>query len=103
MLNSRIQDQSIAASLEGNRKINKRISEMVKKEIIDFIEQSGKQIVLDLRGVSVGEDKGISALKAIAELARANNRIFSMLKVRQDVVALIELSKIKKTFIIGKN
>ncbi|MDQ2179693.1 STAS domain-containing protein [Marinifilum sp. D714] len=103
MFNFRIQEQSVIASLEGTRRINSMISEMVKKEIIDFIEKSGKQVVLDLNGVSFIDSQGFSALKAIAELARANEKLFSLANLSDDVIELVDLVGMKDSFSIGKN
>ncbi|WP_321279466.1 STAS domain-containing protein [Marinifilum fragile] len=103
MFNFRIQEQSVIASLEGTRRINSMISEMVKKEIIDFIEKSGKQVVLDLNGVSFIDSQGFSALKAIAELARANEQLFSLADLSDDVIELVDLVGMKDSFSIGKN
>lgn len=103
MFNFRIQEQSVIASLEGTRRINSMISEMVKKEIIDFIEKSGKQVVLDLNGVSFIDSQGFSALKAIAELARANEQLFSLADLTDDVIELVDLVGMKDSFSIGKN
>ncbi|NOU60072.1 STAS domain-containing protein [Marinifilum caeruleilacunae] len=103
MLNFRIQEQSVIASLEGTRRINGMISEMVKSEIIDFIEKSGKQVVLDLNGVSFVDTQGFSALKAIAELAKANERLFSLANCSDDVLELVELVEMRESFSIGKN
>ena len=103
MLNFRVQEQSVIASLEGTRRINSMISEMVKKEIIDFIEKSGKQVVLDLNGISFIDSQGFSALKAIAELARANERLFSLANLSEDVIELVDLVGMNETLAIGKN
>lgn len=103
MLNFRIQEQSVIASLEGTRRINSMISEMVKKEIIDFIEKSGKQVVLDLNGVSFIDSQGFSTLKAIAELAKANEKLFSLANLSDDVIELVDLVGMKESFAIGKN
>ncbi|WP_321309858.1 STAS domain-containing protein [Marinifilum fragile] len=103
MFNFRIQEQSVIASLEGTRRINSMISEMVKKEIIDFIEKSGKQVVLDLNGVSFVDSQGLSALKAIAELARVNEQLFSLANLSDDVIELVDLVGMKDSFSIGKN
>lgn len=103
MLNFRVQEQSVIASLEGTRRINSMISEMVKKEIIDFIEKSGKQVVLDLNGVSFIDSQGFSALKAIAELARVNERLFSLANLSDDVIELVDLVGMSETLVIGKN
>ncbi|RUT78130.1 STAS domain-containing protein [Ancylomarina longa] len=103
MLNFRMEDQSVVASLEGTRRINSKISDLVKKEIIEFIEQSGKQIVLDLKGISFIDSQGFSALKAIAELACAQDRLFALANVSDDVLELVELVGLKDAFVIGKN
>ena len=103
MLNFRIQEQSVIASLEGTRRINSMISEMVKKEIIDFIEKSGKQVILDLNGVSFVDSQKLSALKAIAELARANEQLFSLANCSGDVLELVDIVGMKESFSIGKN
>ena len=103
MLNFRIQDQSVIASLEGTRKINSKISEIVKKEVIDFLERSGKQVILDLKGVSFIDSQGFTALKAIAELAKANERLFSMVNLSDDVMELVEVVGMNEAFMVGKN
>jgi len=103
MLNFRIQEQSVIASLEGTRRINSKISEMVKREIVDFIEKSGKQVVLDLNGVSFIDSEGFSALKAIAELAKANERMFSLANASEDVLELVDLVGMNESFVLGKN
>ncbi|MCT4601727.1 MAG: STAS domain-containing protein [Marinifilum sp.] len=103
MLNFRVQEQSVIASLEGTRRINSMISDMVKKEIIDFLEKSGKQVVLDLNGVSFIDSNGFSALKAIAELAKANERLFSLANLSDDVIELVDVAEMKESFTIGKN
>ncbi|WP_421920644.1 STAS domain-containing protein [Marinifilum sp.] len=103
MLNFRTQEQSVIASLEGTRRINAMISEMVKKEIIDFIEKSGKQIVLDLKGVSFTDSQGLTALKAMAELAQANERLFSLANCSENVLELVDLVGMREPFSIGKN
>jgi len=103
MLNFRMEDQSVVASLEGTRRINSIISDLVKEEIIEFIEKSGKQVVLDLKGISFIDSQGFSALKAIAELASAHDRFFRLANVSDDVLELVELVGLQDAFLIGKN
>ncbi|MBI9059588.1 STAS domain-containing protein [Labilibaculum sp. DW002] len=103
MLNYQVKEQSVIASLEGVKRINAKISDLVKKEINEFIEKSGQQVVLDLRGVSFIDSEGFSALQAIAEFARVNNQIFSYMNVSEDVMELIELVGMKESFVIFKN
>jgi hypothetical protein len=101
MINFRIQEQSVMASLEGTRKINNVISKMVKKEIVDFISKSGKQIILELNGVS--GSNGIVALKAIAELAKTSEKVFSSTNLTDEIFESIELKAFKELKIIVKN
>lgn len=103
MLNFRIQEQSVITSLEGTRRINSKISEMVKKEIVDFIEKSGKQVVLDLNGISFTDSEGFSALKAIAELAKTNERLFELVDLSLGVIELVDLVGMNENFAISKN
>ena len=98
-----MKDHSVIASLEGVQRINSKISELVKKEISEFIEKSGKQVVLDLRGVSFIDSEGFSALQAIAEFARVNNQLFSYINVSEDVLELVDLVGMKDSFVIFKN
>jgi anti-anti-sigma regulatory factor len=103
MLNFRIQEQSVVASLEGTRLINSKISDLVKKEIIDFIEKSGKQVILDLKGVSFSNEQGLSALKAIVELARANERLFTAVKNSDNAIEDLKLNQLYDSVTLGKN
>nr|WP_320117261.1 STAS domain-containing protein [uncultured Marinifilum sp.] len=103
MLSFRIQEQSVIASLDGARRINSKISEIVKAEIIDFIEKSGKQVILDLKGVSFIDSEGFSALKAISELAKANELLFTFVNVSDDVLELVNLVGMREAFVLGKN
>lgn len=103
MLNFRIQEQSVVASLEGTRLINSKISDLVKKEIIDFIEKSGKQVILDLKGVSFDNEQGLSALKAIVELARANERLFTAVKNSDNAIEDLKLNQLYDSVTLGKN
>ena len=103
MLNYKVQNNSVVASLEGTRRINRVISGMVKEEIIAFLEAKDKQVILDLKGISFIDSSGFEALKAIAELARANDRIFELANVSDDVMELVYLVKMDQTFTICKN
>ena len=103
MLNYQVKEQSVIASLEGVKRINAKISDLVKKDINEFIEKSGKQVVLDLRGVSFIDSEGFSALKAIAEFARVHNQVFSYINVSEDIMELVELVGMKESFVIFKN
>ena len=99
----RVQEQSVIVSLEGARKINSKTSEMVKEDMVDFIGRSGKQIVLDLRGISFAEGQGDAALKAIVELAKANERLFSLVDIPCGVLETVCPSGWDKPFVIGNN
>ncbi len=103
MLNYQMNEKSVVASLEGVQRINAKISDLVKKEIYEFIEKSGQQVVLDLRGVSFIDSEGFSALQAIADFARMNNQVFSYANVSEDVMELIDLVGMKDSFVIFKN
>ena len=103
MLNFKVQNNSVIASLEGTRRINRVISGMVKEEIIAFLESKGKQVILDLKGISFIDSSGFEALKAISELAQAGDRIFALANVSDEVMELVQLVELDQTLTIWKN
>lgn len=103
MLNFPIQDHSMVASSDGANRINRIISEMIKDEIVAHLEKSGRQVVLDLKGVGSNNSPGFSALQALAELARNSKRFFAMAEGSQDAIVPFFLLNLDQPVRLSRN
>lgn len=66
--NIKMINNSVVASVEGVRMVNAKARELMKEELLNFINRSGRQVVLDLKNDTSSDTW--ETVKLIAELAK---------------------------------
>jgi anti-sigma B factor antagonist len=69
----------------------------LKEEARERIE-AGDDVVLDMAEVSFTDSEGLSVLVAIYKLAAARERRFALVRVRNNLRALLEITRLHRVF-----
>lgn len=94
-------NNSVMASVGGIRRINAKKKEMMKEELVDFINRSGKHIVLDLHNRKTADP--LAAVKVIIELAKVTELVSCERAKCENAFHDIELQAQQNNFVFAKN
>lgn len=85
-------------SFENVSKINILVAQSLKEELAQYLNTSGKKLVLNLEGVEYIDSSGFGALLSILRNAKNNNSTFKICNISPDVMELVKLLKLHNVF-----
>ncbi len=90
-------------SFENVSKLNILVAQSLKEEMAQYLNKSGKNLVLNLEGIEYIDSSGFGALLSILRNAKNNNSSFKICNVSPDVMELIKLLQLHNVFEIYDN
>ena len=103
MLKSQKQNGVEVLSFENVSKLNILVAQSLKEEIAQYLNTSGKNLVLDLKGIEYIDSSGFGALLSILRNAKNNNSTFKICNISPDVMELVKLLQLHNVFEIYDN
>lgn len=85
-------------SFEDVTKINILVAQSLKEEMAQYLNKSGKNLVLNLEGIEYIDSSGFGALLSILRNAKNNNSIFKICNISPDVMELVKLLQLHNVF-----
>jgi anti-sigma B factor antagonist len=90
-------------SFENVSKLNILVAQSLKEEMAQYLNKSGKNLVLNLEGIEYIDSSGFGALLSILRNAKNNNSTFKICNVSPDVLELVKLLQLHNVFEIYDN
>ena len=94
---AREEDQYRVELFQVNR-LNTLFSELVKKQLIDLVEQPGSSVLFNLQDIRFIDSAGFDVLREVAHRARESGSRFKLCNVSDDVRELLVLTQLEECF-----
>ncbi len=85
-------------SFENVSKLNILVAQTLKEEMAQYLNSSGKNLVLNMEGIEYVDSSGFGALLSILRNAKNNNSTFKICNVSPDVMELVKLLQLHNVF-----
>ncbi|MFP4620649.1 MAG: STAS domain-containing protein [Bacteroidales bacterium] len=85
-------------SFDNVSKLNILVAQTLKEEMAQYLNQGGKNLVLNLEGIEYVDSSGFGALLSILRNAKNNNSTFKICNISPDVMELVKLLQLHNVF-----
>ncbi|MFO8235244.1 MAG: STAS domain-containing protein [Bacteroidales bacterium] len=98
MLKSETRNGIEILSFENVSKLNILVAQSLKEEIAQYLNNPGKQLILNLKGIEYIDSSGFGALLSILRNAKNNDSTFKICNISSDVMELVKLLQLHNVF-----
>lgn len=98
MIETRLNNGALVATLKESDRLTATIAESVKNELTHIVSENNEKVLVNLANIKFIDSTGIGVLISALKTARQNNISFGLCCIQKDVMSLLTLMKLDKVF-----